>query len=89
MRLSNTFLEQYGIEYKPEMLQQEMTSKTIVMEPLTKPNFDKIALNAGCDKGILQTVLSNMFHLIGEIMNQSTIVELDLNFLGKIFCNDG
>jgi hypothetical protein len=30
-----------------------------------------------------------MFHLIGEIMNQSTIVELDLNFLGKIYCNDG
>lgn len=89
MRLSDTFLEQYGIEYKPELLEHEMNSQTISLEPLTKPNFIKIAANAQVDKGILQTVLSNMFHLIGEIMNQSTLVELDLNFLGKIFCNDG
>jgi hypothetical protein len=39
VKLSETFLGQHGLMYKPEMAEFEKEAKNLVMEPLQKPNF--------------------------------------------------
>jgi hypothetical protein len=87
-RLSENFLATHGLQYKPEMLQFEAESRNLSFEPLAKPNYAAMAKQAQIEKGVLQTVLSNIFHVVGELLAENKIVEVDLGDLGKLFAND-
>ena len=66
----------------------ERETKTLFMEPLTKPNFATMSKTAQVDKGIFQTVLQNIIHCTGELLSENKIVEIDLQEMGKFFSND-
>jgi hypothetical protein len=38
---------------------------------------------------VFQTVLNNIFHVVGELLAENNIVEIDLEELGKFFANNG
>ena len=42
---------------------------------------------AGVDKTVFTTVLTNMFMVIGELLSENNIVEIDLMDMGKFFAN--
>lgn len=88
VKLSDTFLGQHQLMYKPEMAEFEREAKNLVMEPLTKPNFATMAKQAQVDKGIFQTVLQNIIHCSGELLQENNIVEIDLQEMGKFFSNN-
>ena len=87
VKLSDNFLATHHLQYKPEMQQFEMEAKDLAFEPLTKPNFAAMAKSAQLDKGVLQTTLQNIFHVIGELLSENNIVEIDLGEMGKFFAN--
>jgi nucleoid DNA-binding protein len=60
----------------------------VVTEPLTKPNFAAMAKTAQVDKNVLQSVLTNIFSVIGELLSENNIVEIDLMDMGKFFANN-
>jgi len=88
VRLSDNFMAQNQIGYKPEMAEYENEAKNVVMEPLTKPNFANMAKISQLDKSVFQTVLQNIFHVIGELLSENSIVEIDLQEFGKFFANN-
>ena len=88
VRLSENFLGNYHLVYKPEMAEYEREAKNVVMEPLTKPNFSNMAKSSKLDKTVYQTVLTNIFHVIGELLAENNIVEIDLQDFGKFFANN-
>jgi len=71
-------MQNFGLQYKPEMAEFEAASKNIVMEPLTKPNFAAMAKSANLDKTVFTQTLQNIFHVIGELLYENAIVEIDL-----------
>jgi hypothetical protein len=52
VKLSETFLSQHDLVYKPEMAEFEREARNLIMEPLTKPNFATMSKQAQIDKGI-------------------------------------
>jgi len=66
----------------------ENEARNIVMEPLTKPNFAAMSKSASLDKTVFTTVLTNIFHVIGELLYENGIVEIDLQEFGKFFANN-
>ena len=60
----------------------------MAFEPLTKPNYAAMAKTAQIDKSVLQTVLQNLFHVVGELLSENKIIEIDLGDMGKFFAND-
>jgi len=48
-----------------------------------------MAKNANVDKGVFQTVLNNIIHVVGELLAENNIVEIDLEEMGKFFANNG
>ena len=89
VKLQESFLNRFNLSYKPEMIELEMESKSVFVEPLTKPNFAQMAKNSNVDKGVFQTVLNNIFHVVGELLAENNIVEIDMEELGKFFANSG
>ena len=88
VRLSDNYMNNHGLQYKPEMLEFERDGKNeVTMEPLTKPNFAKMSQNAQIDKMQFQTVLGNIFQVMGELLSENQIVEIDLQDMGKFLAN--
>jgi hypothetical protein len=46
VKLSETFLGQHELVYKPEMAEFEREARNLIMEPLTKPNFATMSKQA-------------------------------------------
>jgi hypothetical protein len=88
VRLSDYFMGNFKLAYKPEMAEFENEVQNIVLEPLTKPNFMAMAKSSQMDKTVFTTVLTNIFHVIGELLFENGIVELDLFEFGKFFANN-
>ena len=61
-----------------------MEAKNVAFEPLTKPNYAAMAKTAQIDKSVLQ----NLFHVVGELLSENKIIEIDLGDMGKFFAND-
>lgn len=57
VRLSEHFLGNFQLAYRPEMAESEREAKNIVLEPLQKPNFANMAKQAQLDKTVFQNVL--------------------------------
>ena len=57
VHLSNNFLSNFQLEYRPEMLETERQAKNIALQPLQKPNFSNMAKLAQLDKTVFQNVL--------------------------------
>ena len=88
VRLSETFQGQHYLVYKAEMADLERENKNLIMEPLTKPNYASMAKSAQIEKGVFQNVLNNILHVIGELLSENNIVEVDLQEMGKFFSNN-
>jgi len=89
IKLQENFLQRFHLNYKPEMIELERESKNVFMEPLTKPNYAAMAKTAnGMDKGVFQTVLNNIIHVMGELLSENSIVEIDVEDAGKFFANN-
>jgi len=58
------------------------------MEPVIKPNFNNMAKLAQLEKTVFMNVLTNIFQVIGELLSENNIVELDLQEFGKFFANN-
>jgi len=70
------------------MAEFESEATNIFLEPLLKPNFAAMSKIAGIDKTVFTTVLTNIFHVIGELLYENAVVELDLQEFGKFFSNN-
>ena len=88
IKLSDNFLANHKLAYKPEMAEFEREANNVVIEPLTKPNFAAMSKTAQVDKSIFTTVLTNIFSVIGELLSENNIVEIDLADMGKFFANN-
>jgi len=86
--LSDNFLANNHLAYKPEMAEFEREANNVVTEPLTKPNFAAMSKTAQVDKSVFQSVLSNIFSVIGELLSENNIVEIDLMDMCKFFANN-
>ena len=89
VKLSETFLGSHNLSYKPEMAEFESQADNVVTEPMTKPNFLAMSKAAQVDNKLFQTVLMNTFHVIGELLSESNMAEIDLKDMGKFFANNG
>ena len=47
-----------------------------------------MAKTAELDKGAFQTVLENIFQVIGELLAESSLVDIDLGELGKFIATN-
>ena len=88
VRLSENFLGNFQLDYKPEMAEFESEAQNIFLEPLTKPNYAAMAKSANLDKTVFTTVITNIFHVLGELLYENAVVELDLQEMGKFFANN-
>lgn len=88
IKLSENFLANHHLAYKPEMAEFEREANNVVTEPLTKPNFAAMSKTAQVDKAVFQSVLTNLFSVIGELLSENNIVEIDLMDMGKFFANN-
>jgi hypothetical protein len=88
VRLSEHFLFNFQLAYRPEMAESEREAKNVVLQPLQKPNFANMAKQAQLDKIMFQNVLQNIFHVIGELLSENSIVEIDLHEFGKFFAQE-
>jgi hypothetical protein len=57
VRLSDHFMGDFQLSYKPEMAEFEREAKNVVMEPIIKPNFSNMAKLAQLDKTVFTNVL--------------------------------
>jgi hypothetical protein len=57
VRLSDHFMSNFQLSYKPEMAEFEREAKNVVMEPVIKPNFSNMAKLAQLDKTVFTNVL--------------------------------
>jgi hypothetical protein len=78
-RLSDNFLQAHGLAYKPETVD----FRGVVFEIKTQPAYATMAKSVEVEKGAFQTVLTNIFQVIGELLSESNLVDIDLNELGK------
>lgn len=83
IKLSDNFLQNHGLQYKPEMAD----FRDVFLTPVTKPNFTTMSKNVSVDMGTFQTVLQNIFQVIGELLSESQMVDIDLGEMGK-FCGN-
>jgi len=88
VRLTDNFLVNFSLQYKPEMAEFERENKNISMEPLQKPNFANMSKTAQLDVSTFQNTLGNIFQVIGELLSENQIVEIDLVEFGKFFSNN-
>lgn len=88
VKLNDNFLQSFHLSYKAEMAEFESEAKNLIMEPLQKPNFASMSKQAQLDKQVFQNVLGNIFHVIGELLAENSIVEIDLLDFGKFFANN-
>ena len=58
-------------------------------EVKTQPAYATMAKMADVDKGAFQTVLGNIFQVIGELLSESNLVDIDLAELGKFISTNG
>jgi hypothetical protein len=56
--------------------------------PSIKINYVAIAKTGGIEKAVVTTVLSSIFTLIGEILADIPVSEVDLGVLGKMTATD-
>ena len=56
---------------------------TVVLNPTIKPNYGPMAKTASLEKQAFFATLTNIFTLIGELMNEQPNVEIDLSEFGK------
>lgn len=82
IKLSDGFLAQNNLQYKQGQLEME-AQQGIVMGPTVKPNFAAMAKAASKDKDSIQNSLNNLFQLIGDLLQEGTNVEVDLQEFGK------
>ena len=82
IKLSDGFLAQNNLQYKQGQLEME-AQQGIVMGPTVKPNFVAMAKAASKDKDSIQNSLNNLFQLIGDLLQEGTNVEVDLQEFGK------
>ena len=78
VRLGDHFMANHQLDYKPEMAEFEREAKNIALEPSMKPNYSAMAKMAQLDKAVFESVLRNIFQVIGELLSESGIVEIDL-----------
>jgi predicted DNA-binding protein (UPF0251 family) len=83
VKLSDHFLLTHKLQYKPEMAD----FGGVQLTPVTRPNFTTMAKNIQVDKGTFQTVLLNIFQVIGELLNEGQMIDIDLGEMGK-FCGN-
>ena len=72
-------MQVHGLNYKPE----HADFRGVVFEIKTQPAYATMAKMAEVDKGSFQTVLGNIFQVIGELLSESNLVDIDLAELGK------
>ena len=82
IKLSEEFLQRYGLEYSQSMAEFEAQT-TIVLSPPIKANFQSMAKSASTEKGAFYSTLMNIFTLLGELMAEQSNVEIDLAEFGK------
>lgn len=77
--LSPQFMAQFELEWDESVVKSKEQSS----RPSAKPDYSAIAKAAGKDKQTAQTIVSNMFQLIGELLSDARNVEVDLGVLGR------
>jgi len=82
VKLSDNFLNHHQLSY-----QQDLDFAGVQTEPLTKPNFAQMSKMAQVEKATFQQVLLNIFQVIGELLGENPMVDIDLGELGKFCAN--
>lgn len=85
VRLSENFLAGHGLQYKPE----HADFRGAVFEIKQLPQYATMAKSAEVDKGTFETVLTNIFQVIGELLSEAPVVDIDLAELGKFIATNG
>ena len=88
VRLSDNFMNNFSLQYKPEMADFERENKNLSMEPLQKPNYANMSKSAQLDLNTFKQTLNNIFQVIGELLSENQIIEIDLLEFGKLFANN-
>jgi hypothetical protein len=88
VRLSDNFLNNFSLQYKPEMADFERENKNVSMEPHQKPNYSAMSKGAQLDMSTFKSTLNNIFQVIGELLSENQIIEIDLLEFGKLFANN-
>jgi nucleoid DNA-binding protein len=81
MSLADSYTLQYALLFKYD--EQDCT-RTFTPGPSIKVNYVAIAKTGGLDKNVVSTALNNMFALIGEIMSEFPLVEINLSMFGRL-----
>ena len=82
IKLSDPFLSQFGLYLKQDG--DEKQQAAITTGPSVKPNYASMAKGSGVEKQTLQTSVTNIFQLIGEVLAEGNNIEVDLGNFGKI-----
>lgn len=77
--LSPQFISQFGLEWDESVVRAKEQSS----RPSVKPDYSAISKASGKDKQTVQTIIANMFQLIGELLSDARNVEVDLGVLGR------
>ena len=79
--VSEYFMNQYSLMWNEAVEEGKVKDKT--SKPSVKPNYSAIAKISDKDKQTVQTSLTNMFQLIGELLSETGNIEVDIGPLGK------
>ena len=75
-------MNMFDLQYNQAMEEVEASSN-IVLNPLIKPMFAQMSKSANMEKGAFHQTLLHIFQLIGELLQESNNVEIDLAEFGK------
>lgn len=74
-------MNQYNLVWNEAV--EESKTKEKKSKPSVKPNYSAISKISDKDKQTVQTSLTNMFQLIGELLSEGGNIEVDIGALGK------
>ena len=70
------------------MADYERENKNVVLEPHMKPNYANMSKSAQMEMNTFKQTLHNIFQVIGELLSENQIIEIDLLEFGKFFANN-